>query len=754
MEATYSRRLVLLLLLLGARAERPWARARCGPSDLVSVFGGAIGSTVALEDVLPEYPRPTLVRGDPTPRAPGALFSTLHGVWQFEHLTNGSSAPDNPPFGRDLNSSILVPFPPESCLSGVGYLGPEGGPAAFPDFRTLWYRLLFDDPLAARRGDNVATVLRFEAVDYNTTVFLNGILLGSHAGGYSSFSFDVTSHLLAQANELIVHVFDPTEEGPQPQGKQLIQSEAKCGTLGEKYVPVSGIWGAVWLEAAPERRVSALRMRTNQTAVLLRLNMTAGFGVGATLNLTASLEGVHVASYTAPMSTAEVTELVFVIPGAKAWSAERPTLYTLSIVASSADGSWTDTVRSYFALRSVGLEHYMRPATAASGPLNNTDVGGVAVMATFDVDSADQCANACAGNASAGCTGWAFAVPDCGPNGVQGVCRLKSQIGGPPLVPFSQCSIAGRAEVPAAPAARPTINGEPTFFAAWLDQSYWPDGGFTAPTDAALRSDLEAAKALGLNAIRLHTTVRSERWYYAADMLGINVLQDFVQKFNRENYPTVPETVPLFLADAAALIDQRGSHPSVVQWNLFNEGDCVSQFDVAAVLNASKVLDASALGHGRLFNVNSGGPANALGLGDVNDVHTYPFPGSPVPTATQFSMVGEWGGLGWWPAGGGAVWQNGGCYAPGIALASAQLLADSLVAFTADIELTGLQSASVVTQATDVECECDGLLNYDRTAKFSDAQRDAIAAANQRLIASGSGAAARRRERALGPSGR
>ena len=119
---------------------------------------------------------------------------------------------------------------------------------------------------------------------------------------------------------------------------------------------------------------------------------------------------------------------------------------------------------------------------------------------------------------------------------------------------------------------RPLLNGNFTFAAGWLDQSWWPDGQYTAPTDEGLRSDLLAAKTLGFNTVRLHQKVNSERWYYWADKLGVMILQDAVQHFG--SHPSLR----LFANDLLLMISDRSSHASIVQWNIFNEGDCVKTF--------------------------------------------------------------------------------------------------------------------------------------------------------------------------------
>jgi len=254
------------------------------------------------------------------------------------------------------------------------------------------------------------------------------------------------------------------------------------------------------------------------------------------------------------------------------------------------------------------------------------------------------------------CRGWIFGEPSCGGRNATPTCTLKPIIG-VPLVPEATCSTAGKVAVPGGSSARPMINGAPAHFSGMLDQQWYPDGLYSAPSDDALEFDLEQAKRLGFNAVRMHTKIATERWYEAADRLGLYVLQDAVQKFDNEGFPRSPMTVPFFMSDFTAAIDQRGSHPSIVQCacnahnlpraprrqcaqthpplalslarahagTLFNEGDCVSDFDVPSVVSTFEALDGLSsphglLGMGRLIDTNSGGPADALVLADVHDV--------------------------------------------------------------------------------------------------------------------------------------
>ena len=237
----------------------------------------------------------------------------------------------------------------------------------------------------------------------------------------------------------------------------------------------------------------------------------------------------------------------------------------------------------------------------------------------------------------------------------------------------------------------PSLNSPPTARGG-------SDGEYTAPTDEALRFDLQAVGSLGMNSVRLHQKVNSDRWYYWADTLGVVVLQDAVQKYGGASAGTVEP----FLADLKAMMDGRGNHPSIIQWEIFNEGDCWSVFNVSEVIAWARAYDPH-----RLIDTDSGGGANDLHIGDVNDIHSYPWPGNPQPSATQYAMQGEYGGIGAFTP--GREWSPGQCFAY-LANPDAQAEAEVFVNMTKVLVQNKAKgvSVSVFTQITDVENECDG----------------------------------------------
>ena len=275
---------------------------------------------------------------------------------------------------------------------------------------------------------------------------------------------------------------------------------------------------------------------------------------------------------------------------------------------------------------------------------------------------------------------------------------------------------------------RPLLNGNYTYLIGMLDQSWWPDGLYTAPTDAALASDLQAVASFGMNTLRLHQKVNPQRWYYHADRLGVVVLQDAVQWFGHAAKPGV---IQYFMDDMAAMIRSTRNHPAVVQYQPFNEVDCYAFFNLTFVLETVKSLDPT-----RLVDIDSGGyTTSEFNIGDVLDRHTYPQPGTSLvfPTATQYALLGEFGGIGAIIK--GKEWRIGGCHSYGEMATPADqartyiTMAKQLLSAVANI------SGAILTQVTDLESECDGFLNYDRSHKLNTEQLAAVKSANEAIIA-------------------
>lgn len=263
------------------------------------------------------------------------------------------------------------------------------------------------------------------------------------------------------------------------------------------------------------------------------------------------------------------------------------------------------------------------------------------------------------------------------------------------------------------------LNGEPLFHLGVLDQGFWPDGLYTAPSDEALRFDLETAKRLGFNMIRKHVKVEPARWYYWADRLGLLVWQDIPN--GGDHAPTgsgeITRDQPSaqqFELELERIIAALEDHPSVVVWVLFNEG--WGQYDTVRITNWLTARDPSRL-------VDSVSGWNDMGVGDLVDVHAYPGPAAPPTEARRAAVLGEFGGLGLPVA--GLTWQNEANW-------GYRAYDDAQTWFSAYRELLeevrALQAsaglaAAVYTQLTDVESEVNGLLTYDRALTKMEAPR-------------------------------
>jgi len=569
------------------RAQQPSWKPAAGP--LLTRWA----KDVTPDRVLPEYPRPQMVRSQ---------WLNLNGLWDYWIVDRRS---DSVPLAASSDGKILVPFPIESALSGV--MKKVG------DANQLWYHRAFDIP-REWRGQRV--LLHFGAVDWQSRVLVNGTQVGSHTGGYDEFTFDITSALKPESRQTIdVSVWDPTDTGTQPRGKQVNRPN------GIWYTSVTGIWQTVWMEPVPEAAIDSLAIVPDIDAGTATVTAAMSGGPGGTTIVTAiALDG----SREVGRATGRVAQpLAVPVPNAKRWSPDSPTLYDLRVTL-ARDGKTIDTVTSYFGMRKTSL-----------------------------------CKDA------------------------EGTTRM-------------------------------CLNNAPLFQVGPLDQGWWPDGLYTAPTDAALRYDIDVTKRLGFNMARKHVKVEPDRWYYWADRLGLIVWQDMPSTVIRGNAPPSLESAIQFERELSALIDQRRNHPSIVMWVPFNEG--WGQYDTPRIVDAVRQRDPS-----RLVD-NASGWTDAK-VGDVNDIHRYPGPGVPPKEAARAAVLGEFGGLGL-PLP-GRTWQDQANWSYR-GFTSQAALTDAFVALLGRLHpLVGSPglSAAVYTQTTDVEIEVNGLMTYDRAVIKTDEAR-------------------------------
>lgn len=540
-------------------------------------------------NVLPEYPRPIMERKE---------WKNLNGLWEYAIRPTGTQQP------ADMDGQILVPFAVESSLSGVmKTLGKEN---------ELWYSREFTVP-SSWKGKNI--LLHFGAVDWQADVWVNGVKMGQHRGGYTPFSFDITPVLAKGKNQITVKVWDPSDEGYQPRGKQVKHPD------GIWYTPVSGIWQTVWMEPVSANHITRLKTTPDINKKILIVEAhTATGNPSAVVSVVVSEGGKVVA--TGKAMQGQPVQLA--IENARLWSPENPFLYDMKVTLTD-NGKVIDEVNSYAAMRKYSIRQ-----------------------------------------------------------GADGITRLQ-------------------------------LNNRNVFHFGPLDQGWWPDGLYTAPTDEALVYDIKKVKDFGYNMIRKHVKVEPARWYTHCDKLGVIVWQDMPngdrgpewqsrQYFKGVEMVHSAESEANYRREWKEIIDLLYSNPCVGVWVPFNE--CWGQFKTPDIAAWTKAYDPS-----RLVNPASGG--NHYTCGDILDLHNYPGPDLYLYDPMRATVLGEYGGIGlvmkdhlWMPD------RNWGY----VKFNNPEEVTTEYIKYAEHL----LQliprgfSAGVYTQITDVEGEVNGLMTYDR----------------------------------------
>lgn len=557
------------------------------------------GENLDKENVWNVYPRPIMERPD---------WQNLNGEWDYAITPLNSTIP------HDYDGKILVPFPVESQLSGVEKRLSEND--------ALWYKRTFTIPSSWRQQK---VLLHFGAVDWQADVWVNGIKVGTHTGGYTPFAFDITAALRKGENVLDVRVVDTTDKGYQPRGKQV------SNPGGIWYTPVSGIWQTVWLEPVAPIYIKNVRTLPDIDRNILSLDVEKSEQYA---DIVAEVNVYDNGKLVARGSSVNNAAVEVQMPAdVKLWSPSSPFLYDVEVIIKRG-GKQLDKVDSYAAMRKFSTRR--------------------------DAD---------------------------------GIVRMQ-------------------------------LNNKDLFQFGTLDQGWWPDGLYTAPSHEALVYDIDKTKEWGFNMIRKHVKVEPAVWYTHCDRVGMIVWQDMPSgdscyPWQNRQYFQGSENVRSAASEAnfrkewREIMDYLYSYPSIAVWVPFNEA--WGQFKTVEITQWTQNYDPS-----RLVNSASGG--NFFACGDIVDLHNYPAPEMYLYDATRANVLGEYGGIGYVVE--GHLWEPNRNWGY-IQYNSSEAVTNEYVKY-AEMLLDFIRrgfTAAIYTQTTDVEVEVNGIMTYDRKVVKMDEAR-------------------------------
>lgn len=577
-----------------------------------------------------EYPRPQFER---------TAWINLNGQWDYAFDFSNTGMEKNYPNATGFDDKIMVPFCPESSLSGVG----------FKDFiNNIWYHREIDIPY---EWEGKKVLLNFGAVYFNSEVYIDGVLAGRHFGGSSSFSIDITN-LVAPGGKhhLVVRACSELRTGKQSAGKQSLQ----LSSYGCNYTRTTGIWQTVWLEAVAPAGLKSVQVVTdidqNKVVVFPKF-----YSDGSYLFKVILKDGDKIMT-TSSVKASNSSVVVLPVKNPKLWSPESPFLYDIVYQVIDQSGKMVDEVYSYVGMRKVHIE----------------------------------------GN-------------------------------------------------------KIYLNNKAYYQRLVLDQGFYPDGIWTAPSDDALKRDIELSKAAGFNGARLHQKVFEERFYYWADKLGYITWGEAPSWGMDANDVEVARN---FLVEWSELVIRDRNHPSLLIWTPMNEewwpdkvqyprfttdlynltksldptrpvndasGGCHIKTDIWTVHNYEqdpRKLQNILYNEGRFFqtpNYSLGNPPANIGFNGLrqNNVYNFPTYDGKIPY-----LIDEVGGIKWVKEQ-DKTNSDTKSWGYGIAPKTEQEFLQRLEGqINSILDLDEHVWGYCYTQLTDVEQEQNGIYYYDRTSKF------------------------------------